>query len=95
MGELLLREPSSGYSSNCDEAIIIRDPKSFSQHVLGIFAQFGENIASDWLKAESSLVDEEEIKTKMDDGVDTSLASKRIVLFVSPREAQPCLWDLE
>ena len=40
-------------------------------------------------------MDEEEIKTKMDDGVDTSLASMRIVLFVSLREAQPCLWDLE
>ena len=30
------------------------------------------NIASDWLRAKSSPVDEEEIK--MDDGVDTSLA---------------------
>ena len=81
MGELLLREPSSGYSLNCDEA----------QHVLGIFAQFGENIASDWLKAESSLVDEEEIKIKMDDGVDTSLASEGIYLFVDLWETQPCL----
>ena len=27
------------------------------------------NLASDWLRAESSLVDEEEIKIKMDDGV--------------------------
>ena len=36
-------------------------------------------------------MDEEEIK--MDDGVDTSLASEGIGLFVDLREAQPCLWD--
>ena len=51
------------------------------------------NIASDWLRAESSPADEEEIK--MYDGVDTSLASKRTGLFVDLWEAQPCLWDPE
>ena len=40
-------------------------------------------------------MDEEEIKIKMDDGVDTPLASKEIDLFVDLWEAQPCLWDLE
>ena len=38
-------------------------------------------------------MDEEEIKIKMDDGVDTSLASERIDLVVDLWEAQPCLWD--
>ena len=49
------------------------------------------NIASDWLRAESSPVNEEEIK--MDDCVDTSLASEGIDLFVDLWEVQPCLWD--
>ena len=49
------------------------------------------NIASDWLRAKNSTVDEEEIKIKMDDGVDTSLASEEIYLFVDLWEAQPCL----
>ena len=40
-------------------------------------------------------MDEEEIKIKMDDGVDTSLASEGIDLFVDLREAQPFLWDPE
>ena len=39
-------------------------------------------------------MDEEEIKIKMDDSVDTSLASEGIYLFVD-LEAQPCLWDPE
>ena len=49
------------------------------------------NIASDWLRAKSSPVDEEEIKIKMDDGVDTSLDSEVVYLFVDLWEAQPCL----
>ena len=53
------------------------------------------NIAFDWLRAESSPVDEEEIKTKMDDGVYTSLALKQIDLFVDLWEVQPCFWDPE
>ena len=38
-------------------------------------------------------MDEEEIKIKIDDGVDTSLASEGIDLFVDLWQAQPCLWD--
>ena len=49
------------------------------------------NIASDWLRAKSSPVDEEEMKIKLDYGVDTSLASEGIDLFVDLWEAQPCL----
>ena len=40
-------------------------------------------------------MDEEERKRKMDEGVDLSLASEGINLFVDLREAQPCLWDTE
>ena len=36
-------------------------------------------------------MDEEEIKIKMDDGVDTSLAWEGIDLFVDLWEEQPCL----
>ena len=38
---------------------------------------------------------EEERKITMDDGVDTSVASEGIDLFVELWEAQPCLWDPE
>ena len=51
------------------------------------------NIDSDWLRAKSCPVDEEESKRKMDDGVDTLLASDGIDLFVDLWEAQPCLRD--
>ena len=54
------------------------------------------NLARDGLRAESSPVDEEEIKIKMDDGVTrSSLASEGFILFVDLWEAQPCLWDPE
>ena len=36
-------------------------------------------------------MDEEEIKIKMDDGVDTSFASEGLHIFVDLWEAQPCL----
>ena len=49
------------------------------------------NLASEWVRTESSSVDEEEIKIKMDDGVNTSLASVGIDLFVDLWEEQPCL----
>ena len=39
------------------------------------------NLASDWLRAESTPVNKEEIKIKMDDGVNTSLALEGIDLF--------------
>ena len=48
------------------------------------------NIASDWLRAESSPGNEEEIKIKMDDRVDTSLAWEGTDLFVDLWKAQPC-----
>ena len=40
-------------------------------------------------------MDEEEIKIKMDDGVDSSLASEEIYIFVNFWEMQPCFWDPE
>ena len=49
------------------------------------------NIASDWLRAKSSPVDEEERKIKMYVGVSTSLASDGSDLSVDLWEAQPCL----
>jgi len=44
---------------------------------------------------ESSPVDEEEIKVKMDDGVDISFACSKTDLFVYLGQAQPCVWDLK
>jgi len=44
---------------------------------------------------ESSPVDEEERQRKMDDGVDTSLASEETDIFFDLWEVQPCLWDPE
>ena len=40
-------------------------------------------------------MDEEEIKIKMDDGINTSLVSEGIALFVDVWETQSCLWDPE
>ena len=40
-------------------------------------------------------MDEEDRKIKMDDGVDISLASEGIDVFVDLWEAQPCLGDPE
>ena len=40
-------------------------------------------------------MDEEEIKIKMDDGVNISLTSEGTDLFVDLWEAQRCLWDPE
>ena len=40
------------------------------------------NVASDWLRAESSPVNEEEKLNKMDEHVDTSLALEGTDLFV-------------
>ena len=48
-------------------------------------------IVSDWLRAKSSPVDEEERKMKMDDGVHTSPTSDGIYLLADMWEAQPCL----
>ena len=38
-------------------------------------------------------MDKEEIKIRMDDRVDTSLASERTDLFVDLWVAQSCFWD--
>ena len=40
-------------------------------------------------------MDEEEIKIKMDDSADTTLALEGIDLFVDLWVVQPCLWDPE
>ena len=40
-------------------------------------------------------MDEEEIKIKMDDSVDTSLASEGTDLFVDVWGVHPCHWDPE
>ena len=40
-------------------------------------------------------MDDEEIKIKMNDSVDTSLALKQTDLFVDLWEVQPRLWDPE
>ena len=69
----MLREPSSGYSSNCHEAIFGVQKASLS--MVWEYSPSSANIVSDWLRAESSPADEEEIQIKMDDSVDTSLAS--------------------
>ena len=89
----MLREPSWGYSSNSDEAIF--RVRKASLNMFWEHSPSSTDIASDWLGAKSSSVDEEDIKIKMDDGVDISLSSEGIDLFVDLWEAQPCLWDLE
>ena len=66
MGEPLLREYSSEYSSNSDEAIF-RVQKA-SLNIFWEHSPYSTIIASDGLRAELS-VDEEKIKIKMDDGV--------------------------
>ena len=43
------------------------------------------NIASDWLRAKSSPVDEEKRKRKMDDGFDTSFASEEFTYLLTCR----------
>jgi len=62
----------------------------FQKASLSIFWEYlpsSANLTSDWLRVESSPVDEEEIKMKMDDDVDTSLTLEGIALFVD-------LWEL-
>ena len=60
LGEHLLREYSSGYSSNCDEAI--SGVQKVSLNMIWEYSSYSTNLASDWLRAESSPVDEEERK---------------------------------
>ena len=89
MGKHLLRELSWEYSSNCDEVIFGIQKASLSK--FWEYSPSSANIASDWLRAKSSPVNEEEIKIKMDDGVGTSLTSEGIDLFVDLWEALPCI----
>ena len=54
------------------------------------------NLVSDWLRAECSPVDEEEIKIKMDDRVARFFTRfGGFFLLVDLWEAQPCLGDPE
>ena len=85
----MLREPSWECSSNSDEGIF-RVQKA-SLNMFWVYSPSSANIASDRLRAKSSPVDEEARKIKMDDGVDTSLASEGIYVFVALWDAQPCL----
>ena len=64
MGELLLREPRWEYSLNCDKAIF-RVQKA-SLNMFWEYSPYSMNLASDWLRTESSPVDEEE---KGDDSI--------------------------
>jgi len=58
------------------------------------YSPYSTKLASDWLRAESSLVDEEG-KKWMTVSLGTSLASKGIILLFDLWEAHPCLWDPE
>ena len=62
-GRTFLREPSWKYSSNCDVAIF--GVQKASLNMFWEHSPYSTNIASE----QSSPVDEEEIKIKMDDGV--------------------------
>ena len=62
MGELFLREPSWEYSSNCDEAIF--GVQKSSLNMLWEYLPSSANIDSDWLRAKSSPVNEEEREKK-------------------------------
>ena len=84
-----------GYSSNCDEAIF--GAQKVSLNMFWEYSPRSTNLVSDWLRAESSPVDEEEIKIKMDDGVVRYFTrfGGNFFLFVDLWEAQPCLWGPE
>ena len=59
-GRTLLCEYSSGFSSNCDEAII--GVQKASLFMFWEYSPYSTKFASDWLRAESCPVDEEERK---------------------------------
>ena len=59
--------------------------------MFGEYSPSSVNIASDWLRAKTSPVDEEEIKRKMDDGVDTySLRRELTYLLTCGRSSLVC-----
>ena len=63
----MIREPSSVFSSHYDEAMF--GAQKAPLNMLWEYSPSSANLASDWLRAESSPVDEEERKRKMDDRV--------------------------
>ena len=67
--------------------------KLYLRNMFWEYSPSSVNIASYWLRAKSSTVDEVERKILMDDDVDTSLASDGMDLFVDLWEAQPCLTE--
>ena len=83
----MLREPNWQNSLNCNKAIFRVQKTSLSMFWECLPSLV--NIASDWLRAKSSPLNEEKIK--MDDNVNTSLTLGGIYLFVDLWEAQPCL----
>ena len=75
----MLRETGSGYSSNCDEAMF-----GVLKASLSMFREYSPSRRTLPLTGkESSPADEEEIKIKMVDGVDSSLASEGTDLFAA------------
>ena len=90
LGELLLCEYSAGYLSNCDTHRV----QKALLNMLGEYSPYLMNLAFDWLRVESSPVNEEEKKRIMV-LLGTSLTSEGICLFVDLWEAQHCLWDPE
>ena len=69
-----------GYWTNCDEAMF--GVQKASLNIFWEYPPSSVNIAFDWLRAENSSVNEEEIQIKMEDCVDTSLAWEGTDLFV-------------
>ena len=67
---------------NCDEDIF--GVQKASLNMFWEYSPYSTNLASDWLRADSSTV-EEEGRKKMDTGN----------LFVELREVQHCQWDPE
>ena len=63
----MLREFGSEYSSNYDEGIFVVQKASLN--MFWKYSPYSTNLASDWLGAESSPVDEEKMKKEMDDGI--------------------------
>ena len=64
------------------------------------YSHSSTNLASDWLRVDSSPVDQEEIKIKMDDGVARYFSRFGGIFYFLffifyLWEAQPCLWDPE
>ena len=85
----MLCKPSSGHLSNCDEAIDVQDPKKLHSTCSGNIPQFSTPCLCLAESKESSPVDGEERKRKMDDDVHTSLASEGTDLFVVGGAALP------